>query len=257
MSHGLKDYYNFRYTAEGLVAPNLAPENKTISIVDCPVNRYESALKIISGKLKGGDVLEIASGTGYMARSFLANDLDFATYTLSEYSDTCIPMLKQEFTDPRFSVISLDVEHLPENLTQKYDVIIMLALIEHLVDPVGALQQLRGLLKPGGFVYIDTPNIAKFTRRIRLLMGQFPSTAATDEGLTRYDGKPTALYDEGHFHYFTYRSLSRMLTEKCGYSKIETTGYACGYRLLGRRGDHLLARVWPKMFSDVALLAYR
>jgi len=46
---------------------------------------------------------------------------------------------------------------------------------EHLVDPPGAMRQIRTLLAPGGFVYIETPNIAKWTRHMRLTIGGSPS----------------------------------------------------------------------------------
>lgn len=44
-----------------------------------------------------------------------------------------------------------------------------------LVDPPGAMRQIRTLLAPGGFVYIETPNIAKWTRHMRLAIGRLPS----------------------------------------------------------------------------------
>jgi len=117
----------------------------------------------------------------------------------------------------------------------------MVALIEHLIDPLRAMQRIRQLLKPGGFAYIDTPNIARYTLRLKLLMGRFPSTASMNEGLTTYSGKPTDLYDEGHLHYFTYRSLSLMLTERCGFSRVVKLAYPGGRRPLGKQTHNFLA----------------
>jgi hypothetical protein len=117
------------------------------------------------------------------------------------------------------------------------------------------MQGVRRLLAPGGFVYVDTPNVAKYTRRAKLLLGRFPSTASRDEGLTTYDGRPVDLHDEGHLHYFTFRSLSRMLLTRCGFSRIEKLPYFVGRSLLGRRGDHRLARLWPGMFSELCVVA--
>jgi hypothetical protein len=47
--------------------------------------------------------------------------------------------------DSRVSVLEMDAEDIPESEYGKFDAVIMIALIEHLQ-----------LLKPNGFVYIDT-----------------------------------------------------------------------------------------------------
>jgi len=189
----------------------------------------------------------------------IAHCLKFDSYTLSEFSDARLDGLVRAFKDPRLRVLKLDAESLPAEKLRTYDAIIMLALIEHLTDPLGAMQRLRNLLKPGGFVLIDTPNVAKFTRRVKLLGGRFPSTASRNEGLTTYEGNNVDLYDEGHLHYFTYRSLSFMLTNRCGFSRVEKLGYFIGpngQRLFGHRLADWLARRWPEMFSEVVLVAY-
>jgi len=156
-------------------------------------------------------------------------------------------------------VLKLDAESLPSDEFPTYDAIIMLALIEHLIDPRGAMQHLRKLLKPGGFVFIDTPNIAKFTRRAKLLLGRFPATASRNEGLTTYAGHVSDLYDEGHLHYFTFRSLSLMLINRCCFSRVEKLGYFIGpngRRIFGHKLGDALARLWPEMFSEIVLVAY-
>ena len=41
----------------------------------------------------------------------------------------------------------------------KYDVITLSHVIEHMHDPCGLLVQLYGLLKPGGYLWLETPNL--------------------------------------------------------------------------------------------------
>ena len=43
---------------------------------------------------------------------------------------------------------------------EKFDVVIMFQLIEHVEDPVVVSRQVRGILNPGGFFIIETPNPA-------------------------------------------------------------------------------------------------
>ena len=124
----------------------------------------------------------------------------------------------------------------------------MNAVVEHLVEPIQTLITTRKLMRSGGYLLLTTPNIAKWTRRTKLLFGRFPGTAAIDEGLLQYDRtSPTALYDEGHLHYFTFRSLSRVLVERAGFSRVDRLCF-------GRPG--FLAWAWPTMFSEVCLRAH-
>ena len=127
-----------------------------------------------------------------------------------------------------------------------FDTVALSAVVEHLVDPIRALQAVHRIVRPGGRLLLDTPNIAKWTRRVKLALGYFPATASFDEGLLAYDRKtPTELHDEGHFHYFTVRSLGRICTERAGFSRVQAFGY----------GATPLSRWWPAMFSDVFLVA--
>lgn len=45
------------------------------------------------------------------------------------------------------------------NIREKYDVITLSHVIEHVYDPVGLLRNIHRLLKPGGSLWIETPNI--------------------------------------------------------------------------------------------------
>jgi SAM-dependent methyltransferase len=247
-------HYDTKYTPE---TPHTA--ERVLTYESFPCDRYEACLKFFSSHFTGGDVLELGAGSSLIPRSFVAHGVRFTSYTLSELSTTLLDGLHQTFKDPRIRVLKLDAESIPSNEYGKYDAVVMIALIEHLIDPLGAMQQIKRLLKPGGFVYIDTPNIAKFTRRAKLFTGRFPSTASKNEGLTTYEGTPVDLYDEGHFHYFTYRSLSLMLTQRCGFSKVEKFGYFLGpggRRLFGHRFGDTLARYWPELFSEIVIVAY-
>lgn len=51
-------------------------------------------------------------------------------------------------------------------LEQKYDVVLLAAILEHLYDPVETLKQVRSALRPGGLVFIDVPNELSLTMRV-------------------------------------------------------------------------------------------
>src|SRR5580692_12433731 len=51
------------------------------------------------------------------------------------------------------------------------DVVIMSELIEHLVDPDGAVAEARRMLRPGGSLLLSTPNLAAWYNRGLLALG--------------------------------------------------------------------------------------
>jgi 2-polyprenyl-3-methyl-5-hydroxy-6-metoxy-1,4-benzoquinol methylase len=247
-------FHSLKYRDEALAASDERIEYRT-----APSNRFEASLKFFPNYFNGGDILELGAGSGLLARTLIAHGLKFNSYTLSEVAESRLKGLAQSFTDPRMRVVKLDAESLPDDEFHRYDAVIMIALIAQLVDPIGAMQQVHKLLRPGGFVFLETPNVAKFTRRAKLLLGHFPAIASRNEGLTTYEGHPVDLLDEGHLHYFTFRSLSQMLVERCGFSRVEKLSYFVGpngHRMFGHKLGDGLARLWPELFSEIVVVAY-
>lgn len=251
MKRNVVRHYDEKYASESDTGTleALAPS-------ETPANRYEACLSAIPPRFRGGDILEIGAGSGVVARSLIDVGLSFDTYTVSELSKTRLEGLQTRLDDPRIRTLALDIEDDALDISDRYDAVIMVALIEHLFDPLRAMQRVHDMLRPGGFALIDTPNAAKYTRRLKLLFGRFPATASRDEGLTTYDGRPVDLYDEGHLHYFTYRSLTRMLIDRCGFSRVEKIPYTTPPKIIGRQFDYTLAKLRPELFAELCLVAY-
>lgn len=87
---------------------------------------------------------------------------------------------------------------------EKFDVILMADLIEHLAYPDELLERLHSALKPGGYLVIAVPNIAYWTMRLHLLLGYFNYSLRG------------GLLDSTHLRFFTRRTLLEMLAA-CGY----------------------------------------
>ncbi|MFC2141472.1 methyltransferase domain-containing protein [Acidobacteriota bacterium] len=235
----LESHYNEKYSR------NKCNELTSIQVKGYPKDRFEAA---VYWGGEGDSLLEIGCGSG----SVLLTLMDSYNRCVGvELSEVRANYLKSCFSDSKnVSIMVGNIEE--ENLGVKkesVDTILMNAVIEHLISPIRTLKYLAGFLKPGGRIVIITPNIAKWTRRIKLLLGYFPSTASLDEGLIMYDKKTkTDLYDEGHLHYFTFRSLNKILRERAGLSKVNCYGF-------GR--PRILTQLFPKIFSDCLVIGIK
>jgi 2-polyprenyl-3-methyl-5-hydroxy-6-metoxy-1,4-benzoquinol methylase len=89
---------------------------------------------------------------------------------------------------------------------EKYDKVLYMHILEHLVDPEEILLKTKDLLKPGGQVIICLPNISNWVSRWEIFKGNFTYT-------------DTGVMDKTHLRFFNYYTTSAML-ERCGY-KIE------------------------------------
>jgi 2-polyprenyl-3-methyl-5-hydroxy-6-metoxy-1,4-benzoquinol methylase len=70
-----------------------------------------------------------------------------------------------------------------------FDVVMFIDVLEHLMDPVAALEKAKKLLKPKGRIVFSIPNMAHVSVRLMLLKGFFEYT-------------PIGVLDRTHLHYY-------------------------------------------------------
>lgn len=100
------------------------------------------------------------------------------------------------------------------------DVVIMSELIEHLVDPDGAVAEARRILRPGGSLLLSTPNLAAWYNRGLLAFGIQP--IFSEVSLRGVFGRPGRVV-AGHLRLFTRRALTEFLTAS-GFRCVTVTG---------------------------------
>ena len=235
----LSEYYNKKYSAEGVLTP---PD---IVMKKYPRNRFEATIRWVE---PGRRLLDIGAGSGSIVKALRSK---FEECIATEIAEPRIKALKNYFAhDSHIKILQHDIESQVLPFPHEYfDTVLLIDVIEHVIDPVSVLREINRVLVRGGKLYMHTPNIAKWTRRIKLLFGYFPSTASMREGFTQYQTKePTCLYDEGHLHYFTFRSLTRLLKERAHFSAVIRRGYG---------PLKILCELWPTLLSDVVLIAIK
>ena len=95
--------------------------------------------------------------------------------------------------------------------TGTFDVITMYDLIEHLQDPIDDVRRVHSWLKPGGVLFVLTPNDDALLRRVARLAFRFSFHVVQRPMQT--------LYYPHHLSYFTARSLSSLF-EGAGFDII-------------------------------------
>lgn len=200
-----------------------------------PRNRVEA---IMAHAGSGDTVLDVGCGNGFLLHQLRAN---FKHLIGLEYSPGRLAQARVNLASLAFTGVQGSAEAMTEIVDNSIDCVVSADTIEHIPDVYLAANELLRVLKPGGRLVVNTPNIAFIKKRALLLIGRFPSTSQPNEGFGN-----DVLYDGGHLHYFTFRSL-RLLLTRAGF-RIEGS---IGYGRLGR-----LHHLYPPLLSGgVELLA--
>lgn len=100
------------------------------------------------------------------------------------------------------------------------DAVLFSEVVEHLVDPDAALDEIRRVLRPGGHLMLSTPNLAAWYNRALLLAGVQP--VFSEVSLRAIHGRPGKEV-VGHLRLYTARALREFVT-------------AAGFEVMGMKG---------------------
>lgn len=115
-------------------------------------------------------------------------------------------------------VIVGNLETMKIDLPKKsYDVILLMDVLEHLFSPQQTLEKAAPFLKEKGRIIVSIPNVANWEVRLELLLG-------------RFDSEKTAILEEGHIRFFTFKKACALF-EASGY-KVKKYDLVINYPLL-------------------------
>ena len=94
----------------------------------------------------------------------------------------------------------------PEIAKERFDLVVMGDIVEHVYDPLNVLVSARKLMKDDGRLLLSVPNVANWLNRLQLLLG-------------RWEYAVSGVMDRTHLRFFTLRSVRR-LVRAAGYEVV-------------------------------------
>ena len=156
--------------------------------------RVDRCLQLMAqGKLRtGGTLLDVGGSIGDLG--YGSRDM-FSKRIVVDISE--IPLRAAASKGNETVKIDVDRDGLSGIEDGSVDLVTALDFIEHIIDPEKFAKECLRVLKPGGQVFLNTPNI-QFWRHIEqlLVQGKFPHTSGDRE-----------VYHGGHLAFFTFLDL--------------------------------------------------
>lgn len=137
-------------------------------------------------------LLEVGGGLGNFCKAFMRERGGQAT--LLERN----PVMASAARQQGLTVLEGDFHDC--NLSERYDCVAFLDVLEHIPDPLAALIKARQALKPGGWVLLSVPNVGHWSVVWDLLEG-------------RFDYIPVGILCTTHLRFFSRSGLQTLLDD--------------------------------------------
>ena len=137
-------------------------------------------------------LLELGLGHGVTADLFSQH---FERHVVLDGSPAVIGNFKKNYPCCKSEVIETYFENFKSE--EKFDVIVMGFVLEHVDDPVEILRYYKSFLKPDGRLFVAVPNAEVLNRRLGFLAGLLPNM----QKLSKHD------HLLGHKRYYTVQTI--------------------------------------------------
>jgi 2-polyprenyl-3-methyl-5-hydroxy-6-metoxy-1,4-benzoquinol methylase len=143
-------------------------------------------------QLRVGPVLDVGAAQGMLGQLLQGEELEIdAVEPNPQWAEAARAFYRQMYVGTIESVA------LPRNF---YRVLVCADVLEHTVDPIGVIGQLRQHATGDATFIISLPNVAHLSVRLMLLAGMFPKMQR-------------GILDRTHLHFFTHSTAVQMLRE--------------------------------------------
>ncbi|SFL45262.1 class I SAM-dependent methyltransferase [Pelosinus propionicus] len=176
----------------------IAYEGKTIYDFDNEILLNWYPRRIIELTKETDSILELGLGHGFTAHIF---SKIYKKYCVLEGSPAVIKNFRKNFSNCELQIIETYFESFKSN--EKFDVIVMGFILEHVENPVRILNHFKQFLSPNGKIFIAVPNAEAMNRRL----GRYAGFLADMQELSQND------LDLGHKRFYTVDSLKKEMKD--------------------------------------------
>jgi 2-polyprenyl-3-methyl-5-hydroxy-6-metoxy-1,4-benzoquinol methylase len=208
------ELYEKQYGEKKLISINSLPFLRRI-FRKYDMHREDLALNLLDD---GDRLLDFGCGSGSLVlrakdRFKEAHGIDISPSRIEEAKKKAIERFG-EVSNLHFSCYNINERiDAPDDW---FDVVTSIAVIEHIFDVYFAISEIHRVMKSGGILIAEVPNIAYIRHRIHLLFGRLPVTSSPHNW-------QEIGWDGGHLHYFTKESFCTLL-EECGFEILKVSG---------------------------------
>lgn len=233
----LTDLYNRKYRDENWRPLTLHPHGVSTS-------RYDDAARLLETEPRTARLLELGCGSGQLTFALAERFDGLVGIDLSDVRVTTAQRLVAERYPQYRDKVTFSARDVSQPLPfpdKSFDVVLAIALIEHVVDPFALMDEIARVCRPGGCVVLNTPNICYVKHAKDLLLGRLPMTGIPNRKIDYWREHG---WDGGHLHYFSRSSLDDLLRH-------------VGFRAEVWTGDGKLAKIRRWYINFVGSLTVR
>ena len=196
---------------------------------------YDQVMRHIDAYLYPGRLLDVGCAMGHFMQFARARGWEATGVECSPYAAA---WAREHFAGRTHAVCDLSAARFP---SAHADAAVLIEVIEHLPNPRVTLAEVLRILKPGGIIYVTTPNFECY--RSLLLREEWEPIIPT-----------------GHLYYFTSRTLGALL-RSVGFTGVVDLGKPSSFeedlefaRSTGklRLEDHALDDLWRRLCAEDA-----
>ncbi|TAM06628.1 MAG: class I SAM-dependent methyltransferase [Paraburkholderia sp.] len=150
----LRNYYALKYYQTNQGNYRAQYDQEELDYFNSRIARYARVVEKIRGT-SPGLMLDVGCGEGFAMQYFLAKNwkvegLDFSAAGVQKMNPSCLPYLE---TGDVFDLLSTRVQN-----GRRYDAVFLSNVLEHVLEPVELMAQLRDLLSTDGVLIVTVPN---------------------------------------------------------------------------------------------------
>lgn len=138
-------------------------------------------------------IMELGLGHGFTTNFFSQN---FHRHIVLEGSSAVIQNFKERFPETRADILPTFFEEF--DTSERFDLIVMGFILEHVDDPIAIMNRFRRFLATGGKLFVAVPNAEVLNRRLGVLAGMLDDIEALSDNDRLL----------GHKRYYTTTSLT-------------------------------------------------